>query len=207
MRRQQAILVIMAVLAGAGCGGGSSPSDPPPTQEFGTVRGTVRAGGQAIPGATLQLSRGGTQPRSATSGGDGVYQFTQVAPGTWSIGISPPSGFAVMGASSATVAVAANQVATADFQLESGPPQAGLIEISVQDNLFSPADVTIQVNTTVRWRNAGYVEHNSTGANGAWASANMAPGASFDRTFDATGTFNYSCTLHPGMNGIIRVQE
>jgi plastocyanin len=40
---------------------------------------------------------------------------------------------------------------------------------------------------------------------GLWSS-DIAPGADFTRTFPAAGTFNFHCTLHPGMTGTITVQ-
>jgi plastocyanin len=59
----------------------------------------------------------------------------------------------------------------------------------------------------VRWVNEGAVDHNTTGANGAWTSPNLAPNQTFQREFNTVGEFQYSCTLHPGMDGIIRVVQ
>jgi plastocyanin len=195
------------VLVATACGGGSpAPAENSPPEQFGTVRGTVSAAGNPIAGATVALSRAGTAPRTAQSGANGDFQFTQVATGAWNLGITPPTGYTVAGSASASVTVTANQVATANFTLEAGPAQGNTVEVSAQDNTFSPNSVTIAVNTTIRWRNAGYTEHNSTGAAGTWASPNLAPGASYDRLFTQQGTYNYSCTLHAGMTGTITVQ-
>jgi plastocyanin len=212
MRAQRmAVFVIAATLAAAGCGGGS-PADPgpsqPPAEQFGTVRGTVSAAGAPVAGASLQLTAAGAAPRTATSAANGNYQFNQVAPGSWSIAITPPAGYTVQGAATATVTVAANQIVTTDFTLAAPapPPPGEVVEITMQDNVFNPNEVTVPVNTTVRWRNAGGVEHNSTGAGGLWASPNLAPGATFQRTFSQAGEFDYVCTLHAGMTGTVRVQ-
>jgi plastocyanin len=157
-----------------------------------------------VAGAAVALSRGGNAPRTTNSDANGEYQFTQVATGTWSLGITPPAGYAVDGAASASVSVQANQTTTRNFTLQTGPPAQNLVEVSVQDNLFNPAAVTVAVNTTVRWRNTGYAEHNTTSAQ--WSSPNLAPGASYDHMFTQAGTFTYSCTLHAGMTGSITVQ-
>jgi plastocyanin len=34
----------------------------------------------------------------------------------------------------------------------------------------------------------------------------MNPGATFTRTFPSAGTFQYHCTIHPGMVGTVTVQ-
>lgn len=70
---------------------------------------------------------------------------------------------------------------------------------------FSPGNVTIQVGKSVTWSNQDSFTHNSTGPNGAWNS-NIAPGGSFTRVFPAAGSFDYRCTIHPGMSGTITVQ-
>lgn len=204
-RRSRDLAPLIAALTLIACGG-SSPTDGPPQTQTGTVSGTVTADGAPVPGASLELTRAGAPNRSATSAANGTYQFTQVPTGTWTLSITPPAGFTVSGASSSPVSVTANQTATADFQLQEETLPPGTVEVTIQDNLFDPNDVTVPVNGTVRWRNSGAAVHNSTGANGAWASANLSPGATFERTFTQAGTFNYSCTLHPGMNGVVRVQ-
>lgn len=70
---------------------------------------------------------------------------------------------------------------------------------------FAPGSVTIQAGKSVTWSNQDTFTHTSTGENGAW-NANIAPGGSFTRVFPAAGSFNYRCTIHPGMTGTITVQ-
>jgi plastocyanin len=50
------------------------------------------------------------------------------------------------------------------------------------------------------------IAHTSTANGGAWNSGTMAPGASFSTTFSSAGTFQYHCTIHPGMVGTVTVQ-
>jgi plastocyanin len=204
--------VVMATAAGAlACGSSSGPSNGgQPQQQFGVVSGTVTEAGTGVAGATLQLSRTGAPARNATSSATGAYQFDQVEVGTWSLVITPPEGFNISGAGTATVTVTANATATANFQLEriDSPPQTGTVEVAMMTgNTFSPADVTVAPGTTVRWRNEDNLEHNSTGTGGTWASPNIGSGATFEHQFNEVGTFNYSCTLHAGMNGVVRVQQ
>ena len=77
--------------------------------------------------------------------------------------------------------------------------------VTVSNNAFSPATVTILRTGTVTWNWTGG-PHNvtfSTTPN----SGNQSSGASFARTFDVVGSFTYGCTLHPGiMAGTVVVQ-
>lgn len=80
------------------------------------------------------------------------------------------------------------------------------VVIEMRDNSFSPSERTVSVGTTVRWRNVGEFPHNSTSTTSAWTSGDIQPNASFSRSFDTAGTFDYECTLHAGMTGRIIVQ-
>jgi plastocyanin len=76
-------------------------------------------------------------------------------------------------------------------------------------NVFNPANVTISVNSTVMWTwAAGNLPlHNVTFAAVAGAPGNITNRSSGgdSRVFGTTGTFNYQCTNHPGMNGSVTV--
>jgi hypothetical protein len=86
------------------------------------------------------------------------------------------------------------------------PPPLPANTVAMQDNSFSPATRTVAAGTTVRWVNNGSVVHNTTSDTGLWASPNVNPAGEFTRAFNTTGTFPYTCTLHPGMAGTIVVQ-
>ncbi len=79
--------------------------------------------------------------------------------------------------------------------------------VTVGDNFFSPSQLTINVGDTVRWMNAaGGNVHNVTSNSGAWAASQTASSFTFEVTFNQAGTFNYTCTIHSGMDGTITVQ-
>jgi plastocyanin len=73
-------------------------------------------------------------------------------------------------------------------------------------NAYAPNPVTISTGGTVTWTNNDNTTHTSTGNDGSWSSGNIAPGSSFSHTFNAAGTFQYHCSLHPGMVGTVTVQ-
>jgi len=78
-------------------------------------------------------------------------------------------------------------------------------KVSVQNNSFSPADIQVAPGATVTWtwvQDAS--DHNVTFSDGV-ASTSKSSGT-YTRTFNSVGTFPYSCTLHPGMNGTVTVK-
>jgi plastocyanin len=77
--------------------------------------------------------------------------------------------------------------------------------VTIQDNYFLPAEITIPVGTTVTWTNRGRVAHTVTDA-GVWDSGRIPPGGTFSAVFAVAGTFDYVCTIHPEMQGRINVQ-
>ncbi len=75
----------------------------------------------------------------------------------------------------------------------------------VRSNTFNPASMTINAGDTVVWVWESGI-HNVTSTTGAFASGNKSPVETFSRTFTTSGTFNYTCTIHPGQNGTLIVQ-
>jgi len=71
---------------------------------------------------------------------------------------------------------------------------------------YAPNPVTVAVGGAVTWTNNDTTTHTSTGDGGTWDSGNIAPGATFTRTFSSAGSFRYHCTIHPGMVGTVNVQ-
>lgn len=87
-------------------------------------------------------------------------------------------------------------------------------EVMVNDNFFSPNDLTIQVGDTVRWTNAaGGMPHDVTADDGSFASETSSS-FTYERTFNSVAEILYYCTVHsvPGadrssnMNGRIVVE-
>jgi LPXTG-motif cell wall-anchored protein len=84
-------------------------------------------------------------------------------------------------------------------------PAFAQASVSMEDNFFSPAAVTITVGESVTWTNNGVALHTSTGP--GWDSGAVGPGGSFSFTFNSAGTFDYVCTFHEvlGMVGTVTV--
>ena len=77
---------------------------------------------------------------------------------------------------------------------------------------YTPSEVSVSAGSTVTWTNDDSTIHTvtegapgSAGATPAFDSSIIAPGATWDHTFDAAGNFDYYCTLHPFMTGKVTV--
>jgi len=71
---------------------------------------------------------------------------------------------------------------------------------------FTPPTLTITAGETVRWFNDDDLPHTVTATDRSWDSGNLPPGVSYERRFDAPGTYSYLCVYHPGMTGTIEVR-
>lgn len=100
-----------------------------------------------------------------------------------------------------------------------GPPARNVVAAS-PSLAFGPSEITIAVGDSVTWAFGG-VPHNVVFQHGsayseAYRGRSSDRGAPTDvpittngsaaRVFTNSGSFNYRCTLHPGMYGEVRVQ-
>ena len=105
----------------------------------------------------------------------------------------------------AVIAAVAILAACADDPTGGGTPVEN--QVSIRDNFFTPASLTVAQGTTVTWVWQGTQPHNVT-----WQEANppnspTQSSGSYTRTFNvAAGTYAYFCSIHPGMNGSVTVQ-
>ena len=78
--------------------------------------------------------------------------------------------------------------------------------VGTPSQAFVPQTITIPVGRVITWRNDDSVIHTTTSDTGAWDSGTRSPGQTYSRTFSTVGTFQYHCSIHPGMTGTIVVQ-
>jgi plastocyanin len=78
--------------------------------------------------------------------------------------------------------------------------------VSMGDNFYSPASVSIAVGDTVTWSNNGQAQHSATANDGSFDTGVFGPGGSRSETFTRAGTFSYFCTVHgQSQSGTVRV--
>ena len=83
-------------------------------------------------------------------------------------------------------------------------PVAGVTEVAVRDNEFGPEAIEVPVGTTVTWRWEGDHPHNVVGDG---FESPVQEDGTFAHTFTEAGTYDYRCTLHPGMRGKVVVTD
>ena len=84
------------------------------------------------------------------------------------------------------------------------PMQGKIIEVSIQNFAFEPSSVTISAGDTVKWKNLDSVAHTIKGTD--FASEALNSGDSFSHTFTQAGTYDYHCSIHPSMTGVVIVK-
>ena len=60
--------------------------------------------------------------------------------------------------------------------------------------------------TTIAWTNNDQMAHSVTADDGAWDSGLIEPGTTWRHTFEQPGTYNFHCTPHPFMKGVVTVK-
>jgi plastocyanin len=75
------------------------------------------------------------------------------------------------------------------------------------DKDFLPEDLTINLGDTVTWTNDDDSSHTVTAENNQFHSGTMEEGATWSHTFTETGTYDYGCNFHGGMEGSVSVVE
>lgn len=204
-----AFLLPLAACGSDGNGGGNG-TDPPTT---GALRASVNLDASAASGVTVRLyDAGGSNPSATqTTGNDGTATFNNLEPGSHDVEVVPPTGAVVPTGEQArkTASVVAGQTAQLSFALASDI--GDVVEVEVRNDLtFSPAELTIDAGTTVRWRSTSSMLHTVTpDGHTAWTAATLGgSGDTFTFTFDQAGTYEYYCEPHlsSNMRGRIIVQ-
>lgn len=81
---------------------------------------------------------------------------------------------------------------------------AGNVTISIDGFAFSEPGALAE-GGTVTVTNNDSTTHTWTSNDGLFDSSGIAPGESFEFTFEAAGTYSYFCNIHPSMTGSITV--
>ena len=83
----------------------------------------------------------------------------------------------------------------------------GGTEIDMKNIQFNPKAQTVKVGEKVTWVNEDDVDHNvvTTGGDAKFESENFGKGGTYSYTPTKAGEIEYTCTLHPGMDGELTV--
>jgi len=211
VNRLAAFGAVVGALSCGGDGGGTTPPGPPvdllkagdnqswyfnnplPTALSVTA---VDVDGRPVPGVAITW---------AVATGDGTVTPTQSTTNASGVATTTDSiGGSTIQTVSATFTGLAGPVS---FTAHATTPPTSAA-VSVEDNHFNPQNSVVQTGGTVTWTWAGANPHTLTFTFGptplpANQSAQMSGTA--QRTITAVGTYNYTCTIHGGMNGTLTV--
>ena len=91
------------------------------------------------------------------------------------------------------------------------PEGSGVPGCEETNECYIPYEVTVAQGATVTWSNDDSAAHTVTsgtvdaGVTSVFDSGLFMAGATYEFTFDETGTFDYFCMVHPWMTGVIKV--
>jgi plastocyanin len=81
-------------------------------------------------------------------------------------------------------------------------PASEKTTIIMENTAFIPDSITVSSGDTVVWKNQNPFIHTITGFG---VDEQIEPGESFEHIFTQPGIYNYECTIHPGMEGVVEV--
>ncbi|MCX2727753.1 cupredoxin domain-containing protein [Thermomicrobium sp. 4228-Ro] len=144
--------------------------------------------------------RTGTVENESSAGGyGGPYE-------TGSVRVSPAVSPSPSAVTTAPAAMPSPPDMTASVPVAQQTATGTTVEIRVVNFGFEPAEVTVEVGTTVIWRNESPTTHTVTAKDGSFDSGLLEGGTSYSVTLTKPGTYDYWCTLHPEMVGRVIVR-
>ena len=76
---------------------------------------------------------------------------------------------------------------------------------AIHDRIYAPAAITVAAGQTITWRNKTLGPHTVTSTSELFNSGRIEGGTAYALTFSNPGTFDYYCTVHPTMKGVVTV--
>lgn len=105
-------------------------------------------------------------------------------------------------ASAAIVVIAAASGGCGGDSDEADAVEPGTVVL--RPSAFQPETIKVGAGDTVTWKWREKVSHNIVGDGGI--DKKVADNGTYTRTFEKKGTFDYRCTVHPGMDGSVVVE-
>jgi len=96
-------------------------------------------------------------------------------------------------------------IAITDAPLEADTETGGAHEVAVANFSFAPALTSVPVGSTITWTNRDDIPHNIVSTEHTFKSPVLDTDEQFSHRFDAPGTYEYFCSIHPKMTGRIVV--
>ena len=113
----------------------------------------------------------------------------------------------VLGLSRMSFHAVNSPIAITDLPLEAETGTTAAHDVAVDNFSFAPVAVSVPVGATVRWTNHDDVPHVIMSTEKKFKSPVLDTDEQFSHAFDAPGTYEYFCSLHPKMTGRITVAQ
>jgi plastocyanin len=85
------------------------------------------------------------------------------------------------------------------------PAHAATIQITMDNLVISPVEVSAKVGDTIEWINKDILVHTATARNGDW-DITLPPRKSGALVLNKAGTVDYYCRFHPNMKATLAVE-
>ncbi|HEY9454540.1 MAG TPA: cupredoxin domain-containing protein [Bradyrhizobium sp.] len=85
------------------------------------------------------------------------------------------------------------------------PARAATIQITMQDLVIAPAEVSARVGDNIEWINKDVFAHTATARNGDF-DVTMPPKKTVTSVVKKAGTVEYYCRYHPNMKAILKIE-
>ncbi len=82
---------------------------------------------------------------------------------------------------------------------------AATIEITMENMVIAPAEISAKVGDTIEWINKDILAHTATARNGDW-DVTMPPKKTIPLVLKKAGTIEYYCRYHPNMKATLTVE-
>ena len=137
-------------------------------------------------------------------------QFTRLTRRAFSASVVAATIGAAVAVNDSLAAGSAAPIAGAESrcpQQQAASGETASAAVIIENFTFSPDTLTVPVGTQVTWENRDDIPHTVTSDDKTtFASTLLDTGDTFSFTFDAAGTFDYFCSVHPMMTAKVIVQ-
>lgn len=84
---------------------------------------------------------------------------------------------------------------------------AARVDVDIAKFLFTQKEITVAPGTTVVWTNRDETPHSVAANDKSFSSKGLDTNDKFEHTFAKEGDFDYICTVHPFMTGVVHVHK
>ena len=150
--------------------------------------------------APLRAISVGKQPHWMSATADGKQIYVTNEGGNDVTVVEPASG------KTSTIAVGNTPRKVVVLPVAAAATSSSGPKVSIANFAFAPAEVAVAPGATVTWSNDDGAPHGLAYKDGAKGTDVLLPGATFSRTYDKPGTYDYVCAVHPYMTGKVIVR-